>query len=118
MSSESTPPVAAIILCAGKGTRMGAVARNKVCTPCAGIPVVRRILANLRAGGVTRFVVVTGYRAESVMRALDGELDTPKLPPSARSAATASAASAFGRSEITMCPRYAPSRATCTVVPA
>ncbi len=71
-ASESSSP-AAIVLCAGKGTRMGAVARNKVCTPCAGIPVVRRILANLRAGGVTRFVVVTGYRAESVMRALDGE---------------------------------------------
>ena len=73
MSSESTPTVAAIILCAGKGTRMGAAARNKVCTPCAGVPVVRRILANLRAGGVSRFVVVTGHRAESVMRALDGE---------------------------------------------
>ena len=73
MSSESTQPVAAIILCAGKGTRMGAAARNKVCTPCAGVPVVRRILANLRAGGVSRFVVVTGHRAESVMRALDGE---------------------------------------------
>ncbi len=73
MSSEFTPPVAAIILCAGKGTRMGAAARNKVCTPCAGVPVVRRILANLRAGGVSRFVVVTGHRAESVMRALDGE---------------------------------------------
>jgi len=72
-TSESIPPVAAIVLCAGKGTRMGAVARNKVCTPCAGVPVVRRILANLRAGGVTRFVVVTGFRTESVMRALDGE---------------------------------------------
>ena len=71
--TESRPPVAAIVLCAGKGTRMGAAARNKVCTPCAGVPVVRRILTNLRAGGVSRFVVVTGHRAESVMRALDGE---------------------------------------------
>ena len=72
-ASEPSPSVAAIVLCAGKGTRMGASARNKVCTPCAGVPVVRRILANLRAGGVTRFVVVTGFRTESVMRALDGE---------------------------------------------
>ena len=71
--SEASSSAAAIILCAGKGTRMGASARNKVCTPCAGVPVVRRILANLRAGGVSRFVVVTGHRAESVMRALDGE---------------------------------------------
>ena len=73
MSPKSTPSAAAIVLCAGKGTRMGTSARNKVCTPCAGVPVVRRILANLRAGGVSRFVVVTGHRAESVMRALDGE---------------------------------------------
>ena len=72
-ASESSPSAAAIVLCAGKGTRMGASARNKVCTPCAGVPVVRRILSNLRAGGVSRFVVVTGHRAESVMRALDGE---------------------------------------------
>ena len=73
MKTETSRDVAAIVLCAGKGTRMGATVRNKVCTPCAGVPVVRRILANLRAGGVSRFVVVAGYRAESVMRALDGE---------------------------------------------
>ena len=80
MSSESTQPVAAIILCAGKGTRMGAAARNKVCTPCAGVPVVRRILANLRAGGVSRFVVVVGsetskMRDEHARRLMVNALD-------------------------------------------
>ena len=35
---------AAIILCAGKGTRMGDDSKNKVCFDCAGVPVIRRIL--------------------------------------------------------------------------
>ena len=64
---------AAILLCAGKGTRMGDDSKNKVAYDCAGTPVVRRIVKNMRAGGVTRFVVVVGHRAESVMAALDGE---------------------------------------------
>ena len=63
---------AAILLCAGKGTRMGDASRNKVAFDCAGVPVVRRIVDNMREGGVTRFVVVIGHRAESVMAALDG----------------------------------------------
>ena len=64
---------AAILLCAGKGTRMCDDSRNKVCFDCAGVPVVKRIVRNMRAGGVERFVVVIGHRAESVMAALDGE---------------------------------------------
>ena len=64
---------AAILLCAGKGTRMGAAARSKVCFDCAGKPVIRRIVANMRAGGVSRFVVVVGHHAQSVMDCLDGE---------------------------------------------
>ena len=65
---------AAILLCAGKGTRMGETDRSKVCYDCAGVPVIRRIIANMRKGGVTRFVVVVGHMAESVMSALDGEV--------------------------------------------
>lgn len=64
---------AAIILCAGKGTRMGQSDRSKVCYDCAGIPVIKRIVRNMREGGVGRFVIVVGHMAESVMSALDGE---------------------------------------------
>ena len=71
MATKET--AAAILLCAGKGTRMCDDSRNKVCFDCAGTPVVRRIVRNMRAGGVSRFVVVIGHRAESVMAALDGE---------------------------------------------
>ena len=64
---------AAILLCAGKGTRMGVSDRSKVAYDCAGVPVIKRIIRNMREGGVTRFVVVVGHMAESVMSALSGE---------------------------------------------
>lgn len=63
---------AAIILCAGKGTRMNDDTKNKVCFDCAGVPVIRRIIENMRAGGVGRFVIVIGHQAYSVMDCLDG----------------------------------------------
>ena len=64
---------AAIILCAGKGTRMGDDSKNKVCFDCAGTPTIRRIVRNMRQAGVSRFVIVVGHLAQSVMEALDGE---------------------------------------------
>ena len=73
MKNYDAETAAAILLCAGKGTRMGLTDRSKVCYDCAGVPVVKRILANMRAGGVSRFVIVVGHLAESVMSALDGE---------------------------------------------
>ena len=63
---------AAIILCAGKGTRMNDDSKNKVCFDCAGIPVIKRIIANMKEGGISRFVIVIGHQAYSVMDCLDG----------------------------------------------
>lgn len=63
---------AAIILCAGKGTRMNDDSKNKVCFDCAGVPVIKRIIENMKAGGVSRFVIVIGHQAYSVMDCLDG----------------------------------------------
>ena len=63
----------AIILCAGTGTRMNDNSKNKVCFDCAGVPVIRRIIANMRLGGVNRFVIVVGHQAQSVMDCLYGE---------------------------------------------
>ncbi|MBO5926492.1 MAG: NTP transferase domain-containing protein [Clostridia bacterium] len=63
---------AAVILCAGKGTRMNDDSQNKVCFDCAGTPVIRRIVDNMKKGGVDRFVIVVGHKAESVMSALSG----------------------------------------------
>lgn len=63
----------AVILCAGKGTRMGDDSKNKVSFDCAGVPVIKRIVQNMRLGGVKRFVIVVGHLAQTVMDALDGE---------------------------------------------
>ena len=63
---------AAIILCAGKGTRMNDNSQNKVTFDCAGVPVLRRIIERMKAGGVSRFVIVIGHQAYSVMDCLDG----------------------------------------------
>lgn len=52
---------------------MGQSDRSKVCYDCAGVPVIKRIVRNMREGGVGRFVIVVGHMAESVMSALDGE---------------------------------------------
>ena len=73
MNFNESETAAAILLCAGKGTRMGLTDRSKVCYDCAGVPVIKRILSNMRKGGVSRFVIVVGHLAESVMSALDGE---------------------------------------------
>lgn len=64
---------AAIILCAGKGTRMNDNSQNKVCFDCAGIPTLKRIIFNMKEAGVSRFVIVIGHQAYSVMDCLDGE---------------------------------------------
>lgn len=63
---------AAIILCAGKGSRMNDNSKSKVCFDCAGIPVIHRIINNMKSAGVKRFVVVIGHQAYSVMDCLDG----------------------------------------------
>jgi len=56
----------AIILAAGMGTRLRAVSPSKPLTMVAGQPLLHRILGNLRAAGVTRPLVVTGYRGDEV----------------------------------------------------
>ncbi|MCQ2396349.1 MAG: NTP transferase domain-containing protein [Lentisphaeria bacterium] len=69
----NTDNISAVILCAGKGTRMNDNSKNKVCFECGGMPVIRRIVDNMRAAGVHRFVLVVGHQAQSVMDAMEGE---------------------------------------------
>ena len=64
--------VAAVILAAGRGTRMKDNSHNKVCFDCAGVPVIRRVIAGMRNAGVDKIVVVVGHMAQDVMDALDG----------------------------------------------
>ncbi|MEM6328650.1 MAG: NTP transferase domain-containing protein [Planctomycetota bacterium] len=59
------PSPLAIILAAGKGTRMQSDL-PKVLTPVCGRPMVRYVVDALREAGVQRLLVVVGYRADLV----------------------------------------------------
>jgi 1L-myo-inositol 1-phosphate cytidylyltransferase len=56
----------AIILAAGMGTRLRSVSPSKPLTMVAGRSLIVRILDNLKAAGVTRPLVITGYRGDEV----------------------------------------------------
>ncbi len=62
-------PALAIILAAGKGTRMKSEL-PKVLVAANGRPMVRYVLDALQAAGVPRLVVVVGYRADLVQAEL------------------------------------------------
>ena len=58
-------PAMAIVLAAGKGTRMKSEL-PKVLVPVCGRPMVRYVIDALQQAGIERFVVVVGYRADLV----------------------------------------------------
>jgi bifunctional UDP-N-acetylglucosamine pyrophosphorylase/glucosamine-1-phosphate N-acetyltransferase/UDP-N-acetylglucosamine pyrophosphorylase len=64
-------PAMAVVLAAGKGTRMRSEL-PKVLVPVAGRPMVRYVIDALKAVGVGRIVVVVGYRSELVRQELQG----------------------------------------------
>ncbi|MEM1303307.1 MAG: NTP transferase domain-containing protein [Planctomycetota bacterium] len=68
------PPPLAIVLAAGKGTRMKSDL-PKVLVPVCGKPMVRYVIDALREAGVGRIVVVVGYREELVRAELANEDD-------------------------------------------
>lgn len=65
-------PALAIVLAAGKGTRMKSDL-PKVLVPACGRPMVRYVIDALRAAGVGRIVVVVGYRSDLVREELADE---------------------------------------------
>jgi bifunctional UDP-N-acetylglucosamine pyrophosphorylase/glucosamine-1-phosphate N-acetyltransferase/UDP-N-acetylglucosamine pyrophosphorylase len=62
------PPLA-VILAAGKGTRMNSDLPKVLC-PALGRPLIDWVLDTVLAAGVRRALVVVGYRADDVRRAL------------------------------------------------
>jgi bifunctional UDP-N-acetylglucosamine pyrophosphorylase/glucosamine-1-phosphate N-acetyltransferase len=69
MDSLSRPPIAAIILAAGKGTRMKSDL-HKVLHPIAGRPMLLHLAASVAALDPARTVVVTGAGREQVEAAV------------------------------------------------
>ncbi|MEI6690197.1 MAG: sugar phosphate nucleotidyltransferase [bacterium] len=65
---------AAIILAAGKGSRMHAKLKNKVAFVLDGQPMVARAATNLRLAGVGQIIAVVGFAADSVKKALGDQV--------------------------------------------
>ena len=64
----------AIILAAGKGTRMKSDLPKVLC-PVRGRPMIEFVLDALRQAGIERMIVVVGYRSELVRQALADHAD-------------------------------------------
>jgi bifunctional UDP-N-acetylglucosamine pyrophosphorylase/glucosamine-1-phosphate N-acetyltransferase/UDP-N-acetylglucosamine pyrophosphorylase len=64
---ETAP--AAVVLAAGKGTRMKSDLPKVLCTAC-GRPLVAWVLDSLRKAGVGRMIIVVGYRSDLVRESL------------------------------------------------
>lgn len=71
MPTATARPIAAVILAAGKGTRMKS-GLHKVLHPLGGRPMLMHLLASLDALAPARRVVVVGDRAEQLREALAG----------------------------------------------
>lgn len=64
----------AIILAAGRGTRMQSTDTNKVAMEVKGEPMLVRTLKILRQAGIGSIVVVVGFAKESVLPLLDSQI--------------------------------------------
>jgi N-acetylgalactosamine kinase len=62
----------AVILAAGKGTRMNSE-KNKVCHSVGGIPVINRGIATLKNCGFANILVVVGHKYEEVIATVEEE---------------------------------------------
>ena len=69
---DEQAPLVAVVLAAGKGTRLGSE-RPKVLHEVAGRPMLARVLSTARAAGCTRLLVVVGHGAGAVRAAFADE---------------------------------------------
>ena len=67
----SSLPIQALILAAGKGTRMNS-ARAKVLHPSLGVPMLEHVVRAVEAAGASPITVVVGHQADAVEAAFAG----------------------------------------------
>lgn len=66
----------ALIIAAGRGTRLGAYTKTKPkpLLKVLGIPIIERIILSAKKAGITDFLIVTGYRGDKIRNYLgDGK---------------------------------------------
>lgn len=66
---------AAIVLAAGKGTRINAKKRNKVAFKLGKKPMIQHTVENLEKSGVNQIIAVVGFQSDSVRNALGDKVD-------------------------------------------
>jgi bifunctional UDP-N-acetylglucosamine pyrophosphorylase/glucosamine-1-phosphate N-acetyltransferase len=66
--------ITAIILAAGRGTRMQSTDKNKVAIEVKGEPMLLRTIRILREAGIKDIIVVVGFAKESVTSLLDSDI--------------------------------------------
>ncbi|MGI9483139.1 MAG: NTP transferase domain-containing protein [Hyphomicrobiales bacterium] len=66
----SAPQIAAVVLAAGRSTRMGE--DNKLLKKVGGEPMVRRVVETALNSQAEKIIVVTGHQADEVKAALEG----------------------------------------------
>jgi bifunctional N-acetylglucosamine-1-phosphate-uridyltransferase/glucosamine-1-phosphate-acetyltransferase GlmU-like protein len=76
MEKIDVKDVWAVILAAGRGSRMNSTDTNKVALPLAGRPIICHTISNLQKAGITHIVVVVGFAKESVLKCLDENIVT------------------------------------------
>ncbi len=68
--AETPKNIAAVVLAAGRSTRMGA---NKLLLPLDGKPVLGHVVETIRAAGLASIIVVLGHEAEKIRASLTGD---------------------------------------------
>src|SRR5579862_473485 len=74
MQSDPMNACAAIILAAGKSTRMRSKTPKALHSIC-GLPMTSHVIRACRAAGVERIVVVVGHESAAVMEGLGADVD-------------------------------------------
>src|SRR5690625_405672 len=62
----ATKPLQAVILAAGRGERMRALARSKPLLPVLGMPLLERLVRTVHQCGIHDVVIVTGYEHHAI----------------------------------------------------
>lgn len=74
MIDHSLNSVCAVVMAAGRGTRMNSQTVNKVALPLAGKPIISHTIENLKNAGINNIVVVVGFAKDSVIEHLDSDI--------------------------------------------